>query len=80
MENFHFIEEFYSRGGAVSTERLLLYGVLKSMLDSPGQVQRVGSIAKELYENNSGASDRAIGTDRRNVESALTPIIERSLI
>jgi 3-deoxy-D-manno-octulosonic-acid transferase len=60
MENFHFIDEFYSRGGAVSTERPLLYGILKKMLDSPDEVRRMGSIAKELYEKNSGATDRAM--------------------
>jgi 3-deoxy-D-manno-octulosonic-acid transferase len=60
MENFPFIEEFYSGGGAVRTEAVLLYGVLKDLLDSPGQMQRMGSIAKELYEKNSGAVQRAM--------------------
>lgn len=60
MENFHFMKEFYSCGGAVSTEGPMLYGVLKEMLDSPGQVRRMGSIAKELYEKHSGAADRAM--------------------
>ncbi|MBF0558107.1 MAG: 3-deoxy-D-manno-octulosonic acid transferase [Nitrospirae bacterium] len=60
MENFYFIEEFYSRGGAVSAEGRLLYSVLKEMLASPGEVQRMGNIAKEIFEKNSGATDRAM--------------------
>jgi len=60
MENFPFIEEFYSGGGAVRTEAMLLYGVLKALLDSPEQMRRMGNIAKELYEKNSGAVERAM--------------------
>lgn len=60
MENFPFIEEFYSRKGAVMAEAPLLYGVLKRLLDSPEEMQRMGGIAKDLYEKNSGATDRAM--------------------
>jgi 3-deoxy-D-manno-octulosonic-acid transferase len=60
MENFPFIEEFYSGGGAVRTDAVLLYGVLKDLLDSPEQMRRMGSIARELYEKNSGAVERAM--------------------
>ena len=60
MENFPFIEEFYSRRGAVKAEGPRLYKVLKDLLDSPEQMRRMGSIAKKLYEKNSGATDRAM--------------------
>ena len=60
MENFPFIGEFYSNGGAFRTEASLLYGVLKDLLDSPDQMRRMGSIAKKLYEKNSGAVERAM--------------------
>lgn len=60
MENFHFINEFYSLGGAVTTEGPMLYGILKDLLDSPAELQRMGNIAKELYGKNSGATERAV--------------------
>ncbi|MBF0505354.1 MAG: 3-deoxy-D-manno-octulosonic acid transferase [Nitrospirae bacterium] len=60
MENFPFMEEFYSSKGAVMAEARLLYGVLKGLLDSPEEMHRMGGIAKDLYEKNSGATDRAM--------------------
>ena len=60
MENFPFMGEFYSGKGAVMAEAPLLYGVLKGLLDSPGEMQRMGGVAKDLYEKNSGATDRAM--------------------
>ncbi len=60
MENFPFIEEFYSRRGAVRAEGPRLYNVLKDLLDSPEQMRRMGRTAKKLYEKNSGAVERAM--------------------
>src|SRR5208282_4667084 len=55
MENFPFIGEFYSHGGAVKAEGPRLYNVLKDLLDSPERMRRMGSTAKKLYEKNAGA-------------------------
>ncbi|MGO9013462.1 MAG: 3-deoxy-D-manno-octulosonic acid transferase [Dissulfurispiraceae bacterium] len=60
MENFPFMEEFYSCRGAVRAEGPRLYNVLKELLDSPEQMRSMGSIAKKLYEKNSGATERAM--------------------
>ncbi len=60
MENFPFIGEFYSKGGAVMAEAPLLYNILKELLDSPEQIRHMGSIAKDLYVKNAGATERAM--------------------
>jgi len=60
MENFPFMDEFYSCRGAVRAEGPRLYNVLKELLDSPEQMRSMGSIAKKLYEKNAGATDRAM--------------------
>ncbi len=60
MENFSFIGEFYSRGGAVMAEGPTLYNVLKDLLDAPEQMRNIGNIAKELYDKNAGATERAM--------------------
>ncbi|HKN18295.1 MAG TPA: 3-deoxy-D-manno-octulosonic acid transferase [Dissulfurispiraceae bacterium] len=60
MENFPFIGEFYSHGGAVKAEGPRLYNVLKDLLDSPERMRRMGSTAKKLYEKNAGAVERAM--------------------
>ena len=60
MENFSFMGEFYSRRGAVMAEGPGLYNVLKDLLDSPEQMRNIGNIAKELYEKNAGATERAM--------------------
>ncbi len=60
MENFPFMDEFYSHRGAVMAEGPRLYDVLKDLLDSPEQMRSMGSIAKKLYEKNAGATERAM--------------------
>lgn len=60
MENFPFMGEFCSRGGAVRAEGQGLYNVLKELLASPEQMRSMGKIAKELYEKNAGATERAM--------------------
>lgn len=59
MENFPFIEEFYSSGGAVKTEPAGLYGTLKELLSAPVKVSSMGKTARELYLKNSGAAEKA---------------------
>ena len=60
MENFPFIDDFYSGGGAVKTEAAGLHQVLKDLLKAPEKMSAMGKIAKGLYEKNSGATDRAL--------------------
>ncbi len=60
MENFSFMDEFYSSGGAVRAEGRRLYDVLKGLLASPEQMRVMGNMAKELYEKNAGAAERAM--------------------
>jgi len=52
--------EFYSHRGAARAEGPRLYNVLKDLLDSPEQMRSMGNIAKELYEKNAGATERAM--------------------
>ncbi|MGD0282174.1 MAG: 3-deoxy-D-manno-octulosonic acid transferase [Dissulfurispiraceae bacterium] len=60
MENFSFMDEFYLSGGAVRAEGRRLYEVLKELLASPEQMRVMGNMAKELYEKNAGAAERAM--------------------
>ena len=60
MENFPFIDDFYSSGGAVKTEAADLNQTLKNLLEEPEKMSAMGKIAKGLYEKNSGATDRAL--------------------
>jgi len=60
MENFPFIEEFYSENAALKTDRYGLYSCLKELLQSPDRISAMGEKARKLYEKNSGATDRAL--------------------
>ncbi len=60
MENFPFIDDFYRGGGALKVDLDTLYESLRSLLTSPEKISSMGKIAKELYEKNSGAADRAM--------------------
>jgi 3-deoxy-D-manno-octulosonic-acid transferase len=60
MENFPFIEEFYRCGGALMTNADSLYDSLRAILISPEKISSMGKAAKELYEKNAGATDRAM--------------------
>jgi 3-deoxy-D-manno-octulosonic-acid transferase len=60
MENFPFINEFYKDGGALKVDADNLYESLKNLLASPEKMSSMGNIAKELYEKNSGATNRAM--------------------
>lgn len=62
MENFPFIEEFYKKGGAIRADNENLYQTVKELLNSQEKILSMGKIAKELYEKNAGATDRAIET------------------
>ncbi len=60
MENFPFIEEFYKKGGAIRADDENLYQIVKELLNSQEKILSMGKIAKELYEKNAGATDRAM--------------------
>lgn len=60
MENFPFIEDFYKSGGAIKTDADNLYQALKDLLDSQEKILYMGRAAKELYEKNAGATERAM--------------------
>jgi len=60
MENFPFIDEFYKGGGALKVNADNLYESLKNLLASPEKISSKGKIARELYDKNSGAVERAM--------------------
>lgn len=60
MENFPFIEEFYKSGGAMKTSADSLSQSLKGILSNKEKAAEMGKIAKDLYDKNSGAVERAV--------------------
>lgn len=60
MENFPFINDFYSNAGAIKTDRDSLYEVVWELINSPERISHMGRVAKGLYERNAGATNRAI--------------------
>ncbi|MBA4349059.1 MAG: 3-deoxy-D-manno-octulosonic acid transferase [Thermodesulfovibrio sp.] len=60
MENFPFIDEFYRNGAAVKVDRDNLYQTLKELLGSKQKTASMGMAAKELYNKNAGATERAV--------------------
>jgi 3-deoxy-D-manno-octulosonic-acid transferase len=60
MDNFPFIEDFYRAGGAVRVKPDNLYQSVKELLGSQEKMVSMGKIAKELYEKNFGATERAM--------------------
>ncbi len=60
MENFPFIDEFYKNEGAVKTDADNLRQSLKELLSDQKKMIAMGKTAKELYDKNSGAVERAM--------------------
>ncbi|MBI5212619.1 MAG: 3-deoxy-D-manno-octulosonic acid transferase [Nitrospirae bacterium] len=60
MENFPFIEDFYKNGGAVKTDADNLRQSLKELLSDQKKMIATGKTAKELYDKNAGAVERAM--------------------
>ncbi|HYA32171.1 MAG TPA: 3-deoxy-D-manno-octulosonic acid transferase, partial [Thermodesulfovibrionales bacterium] len=58
MENFPFIQEFYSVSGAVNTDAEGLLEVLRELLRSPGKRKILGERARSLYRDKAGAVRR----------------------
>lgn len=71
MENFPFIEEFYRQGGAVRVEPSALSAVLGDLIASPLERGRMGACARELYEKNAGATERAMALLERYLPGPL---------
>jgi 3-deoxy-D-manno-octulosonic-acid transferase len=60
MENFPFMEDFYSEGAAFEVESTGLAKKLKELLIDPRKAEAAGRKARELYMKNAGAVDRAM--------------------
>lgn len=60
MENFPFIDEFYRKGAAAMADRDKLYETVKGILASPERSAGMGKAARELYDKDAGATDRAM--------------------
>jgi len=60
MENFPFVQGFYSEGAAIEVMEEDLYPKLRELLLSPERAREMGLKARRLYMKNSGAVERAI--------------------
>ncbi|MBI1810834.1 MAG: 3-deoxy-D-manno-octulosonic acid transferase [Nitrospirae bacterium] len=60
MENFPFAKEFYEKGAAIEADSSTLYEKLKELLQSPEKKKSMGNKAKDLYNEKSGAVERAM--------------------
>jgi len=60
MENFPFIEEFYSEGAAFKTDPQRLSSIIRELLDAPDKMKAAGNKAREIFNRNADAADRAI--------------------
>jgi 3-deoxy-D-manno-octulosonic-acid transferase len=60
MENFPVIRDFYKEGAAIEVSEEGLYSQLKELLLHPDKARGIGSKARELYNKNSGAVERAM--------------------
>jgi 3-deoxy-D-manno-octulosonic-acid transferase len=60
MENFPFVQEFFSEGAALQTKEEELYAKIKDLLLSPEKAKAIGSRAGELFRKNAGAVERAM--------------------
>jgi 3-deoxy-D-manno-octulosonic-acid transferase len=60
MENFPFVKEFYDKDAAIEADESGLGDKIKELLDSPEKRMAIGERAKELYNEKSGAVERAI--------------------
>jgi 3-deoxy-D-manno-octulosonic-acid transferase len=65
MENFPIIEEFYLEGAAIKATEERLYEILRTLLKRPEVIEQMGIKAKNLYQKNSGAVDKAMEILRR---------------
>lgn len=79
MENFPFIQDFYREGSAKRSDADGLYDVLKALIESPEKRKAMGDKARDLYNEKSGAVDRALEILERYIEPHLLFAEEKSL-
>lgn len=60
MENFPFIQDFYRDDSAKKTDAEGLYDVLRELILSPEKRKAMGDKARDLYNEKSGAVNRAL--------------------
>ncbi len=60
MENFPFIEDFYSKGAAFEVGPSELAKKIKELLVTPEKAKEAGAKARKLFAANAGAVDRAV--------------------
>lgn len=60
MENFPFIQDFYREDSAKKSDADGLYDVLKALIESPEKRNAMGDKARDLYNEKSGAVNRAL--------------------
>jgi 3-deoxy-D-manno-octulosonic-acid transferase len=61
MENFPFMQDFYIGSGAMKTDAVGLYEVLRELVRSPEKRRIMGERARALYREKAGAVGRAVG-------------------
>jgi 3-deoxy-D-manno-octulosonic-acid transferase len=67
MDNFPFIDEFYTRGAALKADESSLCDVVRDLLSSPSMREQVGTRAGELLKKNRGAVVKALDAVERLV-------------
>jgi 3-deoxy-D-manno-octulosonic-acid transferase len=60
MENFPVAAELFASGGAIEVEEGQLHNVLKELLSDPEKAREMGEKARLVYENNTGAVEKAM--------------------
>jgi len=78
MENFPFIQDFYTERAAIKTEEEGLYGVLNELLRSPEKRTTMGKKARLLYDEKAGAVHRAMEILERYLKAELPVAKEES--
>jgi len=79
MENFPFIQDFYTERAAIRTDAEGLYGVLNELLRSPEKRTAMGKRARLLYDEKAGAVQRAMVVLERYLKTELPVAKEESL-
>jgi 3-deoxy-D-manno-octulosonic-acid transferase len=79
MENFPFIQDFYTERAAIRTEAEGLYGVLNELLRYPEKRTAMGKRARLLYDQKAGAVHKAMAILKHYLEAELPVAKEKSL-
>jgi 3-deoxy-D-manno-octulosonic-acid transferase len=79
MENFPFIQDFYTERAAIRTEAEGLYGVLNELLRYPEKRTAMGKRARLLYDQKAGAVHKAMAILKHYLEAEFPVAKEKSL-